>query len=218
MLILPLVGGYYFLIHSHHFKFYHQRVSDQRLVFNSIIAGTVLSVVAFSLMKLTGLLFDEVTPLGHYLNTDLEHLGTSLLALMIGICSPWITNRFLEEEEGIAQSIDKIGTDLEKMLKHAIRNRLTVCITLSTGKVYAGWPLQVPVPRQSEYIKIAPMLSGFRDLELKLHFTTEYLSAIESKKNNLTREDFTLVIKTEEIITINYFDISVYDEFVQADL
>ena len=42
LLLLPLIGGYIFLITSYFAKFYHQRLDRQRLIFNSVIASVLI--------------------------------------------------------------------------------------------------------------------------------------------------------------------------------
>ena len=52
LLLLPLIGGYIFLITSYFTKFYHQRLDRQRLIFNSVIAGVLISIIGLYLNEL----------------------------------------------------------------------------------------------------------------------------------------------------------------------
>ena len=52
LLLLPLIGGYIFLITSYFTKFYHQRLDRQRLIFNSVIAGILISIIGLYLNEL----------------------------------------------------------------------------------------------------------------------------------------------------------------------
>lgn len=217
VLILPLVGGYYLLTHAHRFKYYHQRLSDQRLIFNSVIAGTTLWISAFVLTyfveEFNGC--QRVKPLAAYFGLQMDYLGTSMMALAISLGLVYFDNRFVHgERKAIEMAIDKIGTHLEKLLKDALKSEQTVSITLKSNKVYVAWPLRVPIPRQSEYIVVTPLISGYRNNETKeVIFTTEYISVVEDEEQQFSKEDFSLVIKTDDIVSIGLFDIAVYERF-----
>lgn len=94
LLILPLLGGFWFVHHSHWYRFRSQHLDGYRLLLESAIAGTILLAIARCVI----LLF-RMTPIGEMIQWDtfvapgVPFLGTGVTALGIGMAVPFIDNR-----------------------------------------------------------------------------------------------------------------------------
>ena len=90
-------------------------------------------------------------------------------------------------------------------------------ITLKSNKVYVGFVEYIPPPKESNYLKIIPLISGYRnDKTKKIKFNTEYYKAIllyQSDEAKYKSFEMDLTIKQDEILIANVFDYDVYKEF-----
>lgn len=92
----------------------------------------------------------------------------------------------------------------------------TVCITLSSGKVYIGFCVGGNNVTQGnlEHIEIIPVRSGFRNKDTQdLEITNDYEGYFLEQGANIG--EFVIVIPTCEIISYQYFDLPAY-EAIQA--
>lgn len=93
--------------------------------------------------------------------------------------------------------------------------------TLSTGKVYIGYPYEFNLYQKEDYIKIIPMISGYRDKEkLTLELTTYYnpvydiiLSPESDGMKDTTIDNFVVLIPVGQIVSVSAFDPEVYNHF-----
>lgn len=220
LLLFPLVGGYYLIIRFRRFRYIHQRLERQKLLFNAVIAGTFLLIVAFALTFMARHLFaGQVEQLNRFLAINIPYFGTTILSFFLGIIIAEVGNLFVNNTRAISDSIDVIGNELELLLKTSFNEDRLVQITLKNDKFYVGWVLTLPIPQQSNYIKILPAFSGHRHPENKrLVFTTQYLNVYatyirEGLITSLEDLNVNLIIRIDEIITASRFDIEMYERF-----
>jgi hypothetical protein len=213
LLIFPLVGGYFFLIFCSRTKYYHQRIDQQRLLFNSVLVGIISLTISYFLLRLLTLLFPYfILNFKSILPPGIEYLEVAVFSFLLSVSSTFIINLFTNKTDELSKSIDKIGNDLEKIIKKGFTDAELISLTLKSGKVYVGVPLVIPEPNKSStYISLLPFFSGYRNNEKELKFTTEYLSVHE--KLDHREKHFSLIINTSEIVTANLFDLTTYQIF-----
>lgn len=218
LLLFPLVGGYYFLIRFKHFKYLHQRLERQKLLFNSVIAGTILLSLSFFLTWIAFHLFPHRSSIiKDNLPVHLPFFGTTLFSFILGILIAEVGNWFIDESKAISNAIKSIGNELELLFESSIRKEVLIQISLKNDKFYIGWVKALPIPQQSNYVILLPAFSGYRDDNKKMVFTTQYLDVYASyvQEGEITdlKNLTSLVIKIDEIITANVFDIDMYERF-----
>lgn len=92
-------------------------------------------------------------------------------------------------------------------------------LTLKNDKVYIGFSESIPIPQKTNYLTISPLLSGYRDKETKrMVLTTDYFGVVRTFMEEIEEhEEVTLktdvIIKQDEILTANVFDLDVYERF-----
>jgi len=219
LLILPLVGGYYILTRSYFFKYKQQRLDRQRLVFESILIAVLLAILAYTL-RLLALFFIPIDYLQfhEYLPLKLPFLGTSLLSLTISVAFSEIGNAFFDREKNIKRAIKLVGNEFELILKSSFSDSQLIQITLKNEKVYIGWVKELPIPSISNYIRIIPAISGYRNEERKTILNTHYLNVYseyiqEGRITNIKELNVDLIISNIEIISVSYFDLEMYEKF-----
>jgi hypothetical protein len=216
--IFPLAGGYYFLIRSRFFKYYHQRLERQRLLLNSVLAGIGLLILSSSILMLTNHLFLLINSIKSFLKLEIKYFDLTFTSLLLGILFGEISNVFIPVSKAIENAIDKTGNPLEKLIKESFLNTQFIQITLMNDKIYIGWALSIPEPKQTEYINFFPVMSGFRKKGTKkMEITTRHQWVINEylKDYNKNLEDLNikLVIPVREIVSLNTFDPDLYEQF-----
>lgn len=235
LLLLPLVGGYFILLNFVYFKYNYQRLSSQRILFNSIIAGILLLTFTF----IVRISFEYLDPqkfnqLLNLLNeSPIEHtsyLWTSVASFIIAVCATYFLNIVIYLINGcsyykpIGYAVKRHGDEIEKLFRISAKTGELMKLTLKNNKVYIGYTDRIPIPNESNYLKITPVISGYREsITKKLVLTTEYFDVIdkyidpsgtkEGSEDIFKKYDIDISIKQDEILTAGIFDEDVYNLF-----
>jgi len=219
LLLFPLVGGYFILTNFKYFKYIQYRLESQRLLLNSALIGIFLLLFTFIVRITAELLFPDFIHLLHaYLPVKTAYFGTTSFSLIIAILSTVTANIFINTTTAVKYAIKFAGNELEVLLKTAMLDNKLLQFSLDTGKFYIGWLKELPVPFKSNYIRIVPVYSGYRDEKKELVFTTQYLSVYasyieEGSINSIDELNTDLVIKADAIKTVGFFDLEMYNRF-----
>lgn len=221
LLIFPLVAGYYLLTRSYFFKFYQQRLDRQRLIFESILIGTALAATAYVLRFL---FLYHYPAAGSSIYSSFPYKEpytiTSLSTVVIAILFTVISNRILKEKKHsyVKKAIKDIGNEFELLMESSFSDKVLLQFTLDNNKFYIGWVKELPIPSVSNFVRIIPAISGFRNSNMELEFTSHYLRVYSEyvKEGKIQRiEDLKadLIIDVSEIVTVSYFDPDMYERF-----
>lgn len=220
LLLFPLVGGYYIIAYSEWYRYKTQRLQSERLIFNSVIAGCILLFITFIIKSFVFWCSpDLVIKLKGILPIKQNYFGVMIASFIIALIGTEVANIFISKTKHIKKAIERIGNDLEKLLMLSADTRDLIQVTLSGGKVYVGICSYIPVPDKTSYFELVPFLSGYRDPVTKIvTFNTSYLDVYAEyiKEGAITSIDdlkINLVIKTEEVLTANRFDLRMYEMF-----
>jgi hypothetical protein len=189
------------------------------LLFNSIIAGSFLLLVSFLICALITVCFkSQVEAIKSFFPVQIAFFGTAVGSFFLAILITFGWNRFLNPSSEITRAIDKIGNELELLLKLSCNQSTLIQITLANNKVYIGWVEILPVPGKSSYVRIIPAMSGYRNSEKKFHVTEVYTKIYadyieEGIIRSVDELQINLVIKINEIITATRFDFDIYQRF-----
>jgi hypothetical protein len=216
LLLFPLIGGYLFLIRFNRTKFYHQRIDRQKLLFNSSAVGLIFLLIAYIISALTGYFSSNtIYWVEHnlYPKLDTPYLGTTLLACLLGPVIAFLGNLYWSEEKALFEVYHKNGSELEKFLYKSLTNKWMISMTLTSNKVYAGYVKTISKPSEERTLIIHPMLSGYRDLNTKkIQITTDYIQLYEGIDIS-KRDDFYIIIKVDDVTSVNRFDPDIYAMF-----
>lgn len=127
-----------------------------------------------------------------------------------------------------AEKIQKIVEEnhLEKFIVEAAYTQFPIAITLGTRKVYIGICLgDELINSKIEHIAIIPLLSGHRDkddlsVEITNNYQTHYVEeGIEDGRHKeLRKENFRIIIPTNDIESFSFFDVDTYIKFKKKEL
>lgn len=225
---LPLVCGYFFLSRYVYKKYKYSRLETQRLIFDSFIYGVLFFILTYILRTLVYIIAPEIIletyKFLYKLPIDKHPLLWTFIAnfiiIILGIkVINWILKKYsyFKWQTPVEKAVDKFGDEIEQLFKITAKEENLIQVTLKNNKVYVGFVEYIPPPKESNYLKIIPVIGGFRKAETKeLIFTTDYYDAIllyqsDEKKYDSFKMDITL--KQDEILTANIFDYDVYKAF-----
>ncbi len=230
LLLLPAVGGYWFLSHCNYTRFRVVRDSGYHVLFRSAVAGIVLYFIARAItlflearwLYLPGL-WNSHFPAPFSLEV--------MLSLLLALFLPMLFNVLYSEERGAEKTARDFGDHTELLIAESIKGQVPVEISLRNRKVYIGLAIESGIGASADSdIKVIPIYSGYRDEEtLDLHIVTDYLPIIwEYAEENedgeaggdgesWSSEEFRVVIPLTEIVSARLFDEEVYDRFQGVD-
>ena len=83
-------------------------------------------------------------------------------------------NSFIDESKAILTAVKRIGHELELLFAISVEESQLIQVTLKNDKAYVGWVEIIPKPNPTQYVKLIPLFSGYRDEKKELKITTDY--------------------------------------------
>ena len=240
ILLLPAVGGYWFLTHWNYTRYQAVRESGYRLLFRSAVAGIFLSFVS---RIITLFLQERWPPISEFWDLHFRKIVAVeaifqepftlevILSLGLVVLLPSLLNVFYKDDRGAERAAREAGDHVELLIQESINDQLPVEVTLRNRKVYIGLGLESGIGTSSESdIALIPMYSGYRkEGTLNLNIEIDYLPVIsdfvkcdeeqtlEATGERRSSEEFRIVIPVTEVVSARLFDEEVYDKFVEND-
>lgn len=229
VLLIRLIGGYYFLSNFAFLKYKYQRLSSQRLILNSALAGLILGLFSIILRHVFELLLPSIYIaasqfLSQFIKESQPYLWTMLIGLFITILFTHLTNYVISKVPKIRNipinnAITFYGNELEQLCRDSIVEGFALQITLKNDKVYVGFVSEAPIPSKTNYLHFTPVYSGYRDAATKnLKLDTSYGPVIDSLLKDELENKLSImgvVIKQDEILTMSPHDPDVYSRFLK---
>ena len=233
LFIIPIITGYFILTNSSLLKYNSQRLTRARILLESIIIGLISIGSGFLVRGIIESISDnfiykiyaflEFIPI-HNLDYFWTFIFSCILSILLFILLEVSVLYFYSKDDAIIWAVNKNGDELETLVKDSALNGQTIQLTLKNDKVYIGFCEETPIPQRTNYLKISPILSGYRDKETKkLEITTNYFKVVEEyikdieKKEEIELEEITLntdvIIKQDEILTASIYEQEIYDKF-----
>lgn len=221
LLLLPLLGGYWFIHTFQYTRFRSQRLDGYRLLVESALGGVILAMLGWLLLlglrrnPWVQLEWKAVAP-------DMPFLGTACVSLILGVASPYVLNAFLNLTGILTRvgaqlrAIDRYGNQLLRLLHAASAQERMVSIVLDNRKVYIGSVAAAPnLEAHDVFVSLTPIFSGYRHKDtLDLVLTVDYLRVYE--REQLDPDQFTVTLPIQQIRIASFFDHTVYPSFLIA--
>lgn len=215
LLLLPAVGGYWFVTHWNFTRFQAVRDSGYHVLFRAALCGIFWYCIAHLLVYQ----WNPLPKLVDFWDDNIPDPFTSAVVLSIafGFCSPYLLNLVYSKRKGAQRAVANTGDYLMLLLMDAAQKQFGVEITLRNRKVYVGVILKCATERTLESaVEMLPAHSGYRDEEtLELNLDTNYRFVTEGYlREDWTPEGFRVVIPFGDIISARPFDFNVFEDFV----
>ena len=225
LLLLPLLGGYIFLITFTVTKFYHQRIERQRLIFNSLIASFFIAIVGFAIDELllkSCCLINLRSWLGSLSPIEYSGLNHSILFFLISYPISIFLNKILPTKTALTYVVERWGNQMERLfwlsLNHKNDEEKLLMLTTKSNKVYVAYINKISEPIGDSFVTLIPNFSGYRSKETQeLIITTDYLDIlqklVEDDKTSEIDQKLGIVIPKSEILMVSKFDLGVFSDF-----
>jgi hypothetical protein len=149
---------------------------------------------------------------------DTPYALTSLFSVLIAVFFTILFNAFNDDIKYIKKSIKDVGNEFESLMKYSFNEESLLQFTLGNGKTYIAWVKELPIPSVSQYIRVIPAISGFRNSKGEVEFTTHYLTVYASYiEEGIVKyvDDLNtdLIIDITKIVSVSNFDPEMYKKF-----
>lgn len=182
LLLLPLLGGFIFFSHWNRTAFFAKRQDRERLLLYSSLWGVLFLCLSFlfsTLIQYSDLL-SIIREWWAYNTPPIQFSGISSFAFLLGAAGQFVLNKvwpfskiWNPRKEG-DRTIEKYGSQLEKLLYRSLIEAKRVMITLKSGKVYIGRLTTSLIPQEDRHLMLLPSKSGYRDAKFRVEITTDY--------------------------------------------
>ena len=218
ILLLPAVGGYWFLTHFNFTRFQAVRQSGYHVLFHSAVVGIVLYLAAEGVVIIWRACWP--TAIIDFLDKHSPDPFTTEVILSLGLAFvlPYLFNAVYRSRRGVKRAASNAGEHVELLIIESIEEKIPIEITLRNRKVYIGLAGDTGVGGSSDAdVAVVPMFSGYRDENTQdLVITLDYFPVIDmylGEKPSLTEEDFRVVLPMSEIVSARLFYEDMYDQF-----
>ena len=211
-LLLPLLGGFIFISHWWRTRYFVLRFDGHRLIFYSAAAGAFFLTISTLVTISFASQFPELIEWWQSFR-PFPHLAKTFLSFLLGASIWWPLNRFFHEKQReIDRVIEEKDDPLEIMLRKALGQGRLIMFSVKNGKVYVGFVASLQDPsRTMQFIKIVPLMSGYRDKDTKVvQFTTFYPQVDEAGQ---PVKAFEVVLPAGELQSVNLFDETVHAKY-----
>ncbi len=218
-LLLPVLGGYLFLIKFHHTRYTAVRDTGYHLFFKSAVTGSILFGSVF--------LFNLTCPALLKISSDFlgvgKHLSMVVVSTLLGGISPFILNIFCDGKKAARKAAESRGDRLELIMARSFEELVQLEISLNSNKCYIGYVVQSPVQTpyanpDTAYTTMLLTASGYRESKTReLILTTWYSDLLASNSGDQNLSDFTIVIPISEIISARVFNFEIYEKYFKLD-
>lgn len=144
----------------------------------------------------------------------------AIAAIPAAFVLAWLLNRPVVACSALtARLLFRLGVieELEGFLWDVSERGLSVMATTSSGKVYVGNSLEMPLQVAARrYVRLEPLLSGYRDEQQEFKVTTSYrwISGLPRSSTpgarELCRRDFDVLLPIDSIQSVHSFDLATF--------
>ena len=224
LLLLPAVGGYWFVTHFNFTRYQAVRESGYHILFRSVLFGilwycvaaaTVWFVDACDIWRVRWAIkwWDALFPQTFTIET--------VVAIALGGLSPYVFNVFYSAERGYRRAAESTGDHMELLISDALRNQSPIEISLRSRKLYIGFVTGHNATRHSDIaVALIPLYSGHRteeDLSFVIDIDYGHTLGRFFEENTtlepLDPDDVRMVIPVGEIVSARQFDPDIYSAF-----
>lgn len=224
-LLIPALGGYWFLTKTDVTRYGVARQSGYHLFFNSAFAGFIFYVLGWLLAILMRTWFSD---LGAWLdagNAPFPHFDAVLISLLLAFGLSGVLNSATKpkdvQKEILEMDMKAHGQLIKNLLRQAMQAGSLIELSMRNGKTYIGYVTdQGGFTENDGDIGLIPALSGFRDNETReLVITTNYSPIInqcgklDGEFPHLSRNQLKVLLPNREIVSARHFDLKVAAHF-----
>ena len=209
--VLSLLASGYIVYDAPICRWFWPRSTGYVLYFRTITAGLILLFLSYWLLIFAFRLFPDYSLLQPE-KALLWTLPLSCFLRILGTATVYLGNKCSQEWRNKLKLEELAGNEFGQFILEKIVRRETVLITLESKKVYVGWPLEVPDNESNNWLRFAPLWSGFRDEDSTISIQIDYSKVLNEKR----LQNNPMLIQVEKIVTMQPFELQVFQKFNPA--
>jgi hypothetical protein len=224
LLLLPLLGGFFFFSRWDQSAFFAKRQDKERLLLYSSLWGVLFLAISFALSVLIPLseTLSDLRWWWAFHTPPIQYSGISSFALGLGLVLTgalnWFGRRTGTSDRVGERTILIYGSQLEKLLYRSLIEKKRVMVSLKSGKVYIGRVLEMITPESNKDFLLLPVKSGYRDDKQRLTITTSYDEAYKDIQDNEPEfieiiSDFGIVIPIPDVLSATLYREDVHAKY-----
>lgn len=235
LLLMPLVGGFFFAESSFFLRYQVAREDGHRRYFRSAAVGVLLFLLIFvARLWLSGFQWYGATEawISQAVRASISpeaarHVPLAITcvgAILVAYPLAFVSNVALliigfDRDHWLARAINKEDDEFDSILFRCLERDQAVMVTLDNRKVYVGYVAGLWEPRSTRRgFGLIPALSGYRDQDtMQLTITTFYniFSATIEEAAEGSSEQFKLemMIPYSRVSTVAIFDPDAFEAF-----
>ena len=222
LLLIPALGGYWFLTHLNYTRYGVVRESGYHVLFQSAFVGVVLFAIAWAVLLCLNQHFPQINALWKS-QFSTPYSDMVAFSIFLGVVLPVVGNLLYSSEQGARKAANESGDLIELLMEESIEDQKLVEISLRNRKSYIGFALESTVTSHSEPdLCVIPIASGYRDTDTQdLNITTNYAPVIQQSLEQslaITDEDFRIVTPMSEVVSVRLFLPEAYELFQRGEL
>ena len=218
-LLLPAVGGYWFVTHFNLTRYEALRESGYHILFRSVLVGIFWYCVAAAAVWFLDACdigrFPEVIKWWNKLFPQPLTFET-VMAIALGGLSPYVLNGFCSEYVGTRRAAARAGDEIELLISDTLRTQSPIEISLRSRRVYIGFVMGNATRQSGMPVPLLPCYSGHRsesDLNLVIDIDYNYTLERFFEGEGGDLDDFRVMIPIGEIVSVRQFHLDVYRAF-----
>ena len=217
LLLVPAIGGYWFLTHFNYTRFQTVRDSGYHLLFRSALWGGLFYCAARGITIAVDAGAPRITDFWDERFPE-PYVREVVVSLFLAFLLPYVFNWFYGSDKGAKKVARDGGDHIELLIAESIEDQKFVELSLRSRKSYIGLALEsgVGISGQAD-VSLIPILSGYRDKDTQnLEIVIDYLPVIgEYIRDEFdgAEEDFRIVIPLAEVVSARLFDPELYGRF-----
>lgn len=214
LLLLPLLGGFLFFFTAHLFRFGAQRLEGYKLLFQSAVAGVILSFFARLIVLGIALMPGGQALEGYWSAfSPFAFSATSALAMILGPLAALTLNLFIDTGRAKRIEVHRNANALIRLFYDAANQNFMVSVTMDSRKWYVGWIVETPsLYPQDQYFRLLPYMSGYRDSSTLETFRTVFYEDVLNTPE-IDKDELVLTLPLESVKIAGRFNENVYNEY-----
>ena len=209
--VLSLLASGYIVYDAPICRWFGPRNTGYVLYFRAITAGLILLFLSYWLLIFAFRLFPDYSLLEPE-KALLWTLPLSFFLRILGKATVYLGHKCSQEWRNKLKLKELAGKEFDQFIFEKIARREMIMVTLESKKVYAGWPLEIPENENHKWLCLASHWSGFRNEDSTIAIQVDYSKYFDTGQLQIHR----MLIQVEKIVTVQSFDVEVFQQFNPA--
>ena len=180
-------------------------------IFSDHYGGAFLLFLSYSLLIFAFRLFPNYSLLEPE-KALLWTLPLSFFLRILGKATVYFGHKCSHEWRNKLKLKELAGNEFDQFIFEKMIWLEIILVILESKEVYVGWPLEIPENENHKWLCLTPLWIGFRDENSTIAIQVDYSKYFDTGQLQIHR----MLIQVEKIVTVQSFDVEVFQQFNPA--